>query len=157
MDPEYRVAQAIATHETWSGLTVGWPIGDTGERLVIELSGLPVFDRARAFRGYRGFGVCRDLSRLCELAQQRGAATPAAVTVDEAAATPAAPGEPLPSPATAPPAENVVPFPAAAADANGPALSPIERRAFRELSRRLTQHLNHSDAAPDDRNGGWRR
>ena len=32
-------------------------------RLPVEMSGLPVFDRDRNFRGYRGFGVCRDVAR----------------------------------------------------------------------------------------------
>ncbi len=27
------------------------------------MSGLPVFDRERNFRGYRGFGICRDARR----------------------------------------------------------------------------------------------
>ena len=74
LDPEGQIARAVATHDTWSGLTVLWPLDDSPERLAVELSGLPVFDRERAFRGYRGFGVCRDLARLAALARQRHAA-----------------------------------------------------------------------------------
>ena len=37
----------------------------------MELSGLPIFDRARNFAGYRGFGVCRDLDGLARLAALR--------------------------------------------------------------------------------------
>ena len=48
-----------------------WPVDDGGERLPVELSGLPVFDRDRQFRGYRGFGVCRDLDRINQLARAR--------------------------------------------------------------------------------------
>ena len=33
----------------------------------MELSGLPMLDRARNFVGYRGFGVCRDLDGLARL------------------------------------------------------------------------------------------
>ena len=40
-------------------------------RLPVELSGLPIFDRARNFAGYRGFGVCRDLDGLARLAALR--------------------------------------------------------------------------------------
>ena len=40
-------------------------------RLPVELSGLPMFDRARNFAGYRGFGVCRDLDGLARLAALR--------------------------------------------------------------------------------------
>ena len=64
LDPEQQVARAVATRETWSGITVFWPVDDGDERLPVELSGLPVFDRERHFRGYRGFGVCRDIARI---------------------------------------------------------------------------------------------
>ena len=146
LDPERRVAQALATHETWSGLTVGWPVDDSTERLAVELSGLPVFDRARDFRGYRGFGVCRDLARIAELAHRRSAAASPSGSVAEAGEAPPAPSDDMPPLlALIAPAENVVPFPSVAADGSAPALNAIERRAFRELSRRLTQHLNHAD------------
>jgi signal transduction histidine kinase len=87
LDPEDRIARAVATHETWSGITISWPVEDGTERLPVELSGLPVFDRDRSFRGYRGFGVCRDIGRLNQLAQAR---RERAVGFMEAAAAPAA-------------------------------------------------------------------
>ncbi len=59
--------KAFATRQTWSGITLNWPV-DGGARLPVELSGLPIFDRARNFAGYRGFGVCRDLDGLARLA-----------------------------------------------------------------------------------------
>src|SRR5262249_39428081 len=68
LDPEGQIERAIATRDTWSGLSASWPVDGTPERLTVELSGLPVFDRDRAFRGYRGFGVCRDLASVSELA-----------------------------------------------------------------------------------------
>ena len=70
LDPEGRVLKAVATHDTWSGITLNWPV-DGGGRLPVELSGLPMFDRARNFAGYRGFGVCRDLDGLARLAALR--------------------------------------------------------------------------------------
>ncbi len=63
LDPDGRVVEAIATRNTWSGITLQWPV-DGGGRLPVELSGLPIYDRARNFAGYRGFGVCRDLEAL---------------------------------------------------------------------------------------------
>ena len=39
LDPENQIARAVATRETWSGVTVSWPVDDGGERLPIELSG----------------------------------------------------------------------------------------------------------------------
>jgi PAS domain S-box-containing protein len=70
LDPEGRVLKAVATRDTWSGIILNWPV-DGGGRLQVELSGLPVFDRARNFAGYRGFGVCRDLDGLARLAALR--------------------------------------------------------------------------------------
>jgi signal transduction histidine kinase len=119
LDRDGRIARAMETQDTWSGLAVAWPVDDGSRHLTVELSGLPVFDRDRVFRGYRGFGVCRD--RAPETA------------VTEAAA---------------PQAENVVPFRPPAPDATAPALSPVEHHAFRELSRRLTEQLNEPGGAP---------
>ena len=70
LDPDGRVLKAIATRDTWSGITLNWPV-DGGGRLPVELSGLPIFDRMRNFAGYRGFGVCRDLDGLSRLAALR--------------------------------------------------------------------------------------
>jgi len=70
LDPEGRVLKAVATRDTWSGITLNWPV-DGGDRLPVELSGLPVYDRMRNFAGYRGFGVCRDLEGLTRLAALR--------------------------------------------------------------------------------------
>jgi PAS domain S-box-containing protein len=197
LDPEHQIARAIATHDTWSGLTVVWPVDDSPDRLAVELSGLPVFDRDRIFRGYRGFGVCRDLARLTALARLR-AALPQETTAEETTAreparenAPELPPDILPTaPSTGehamaqflsddavsndalsisalsneaisgeaptheapyarvPPAENIVPFRPAIAEPNAPALSPVERSAFRELSRKLKQRLTgiqHAD------------
>jgi PAS domain-containing protein len=167
LDPDDLVARAVATHETWSGLVVVWPIGDAAERLSVELSGLPVFDRDRNFRGYRGFGVCRDVERLNALAQAhraQAAATPQTSPdvpvpekppIEATAVTSAQSAVPSERPPERPPlnlpaaAANVVPFRLApAADAKPaveprtvPTLSPIERRAFRELAQELTARL----------------
>lgn len=70
LDPDGRVVKAVATRNTWSGITLNWPV-DGGGRLPVELSGLPVYDHARNFAGYRGFGVCRDLDGLTRLAALR--------------------------------------------------------------------------------------
>jgi len=69
LDPQGRVVEAIATRNTWSGITVNWPVD--GGRLPIELSGLPICDSAQNFIGYRGFGVCRDLDGLARLGAWR--------------------------------------------------------------------------------------
>jgi PAS domain S-box-containing protein len=69
-DPSGRMMQAFATGTTWSGITLNWPV-DGGGTLPVELSGLPIFDAARNFIGYRGFGVCRDFDAIARLAALR--------------------------------------------------------------------------------------
>jgi len=71
LDPENQVARAIATRDTWSGITVSWPVEGSSDRLKVEMSGLPIFDRTRTFLGYRGFGVCRDVDRINVLTHMR--------------------------------------------------------------------------------------
>src|SRR5262245_8061326 len=73
LDPEGHFARVLASHDTFSGIQLSWPIEGTSERLPVELSGLPVFEGTRSFRGYRGFGVCRDLARLAAIAAARRA------------------------------------------------------------------------------------
>jgi PAS domain S-box-containing protein len=95
LDPEGRVLKAVATRDTWSGITLNWPV-DGGGRLPVELSGLPVLDGARNFAGYRGFGVCRDVDGLARLAALRryelfsDPPAPQALSAGSVAADPAA-------------------------------------------------------------------
>ena len=70
LDPDGRVLSAVATRDTWSGITLNWPSDGDG-RLPVELSGLPIFDQMGNFAGYRGFGVCRDLEGLTRIAALR--------------------------------------------------------------------------------------
>jgi PAS domain S-box-containing protein len=130
-----------------------------------------VFDRDRSFRGYRGFGVCRDIDRINQLAQARrerplgfmpaAEATPPQVETAAAPEKPAAATEPAalsdrPAPSAAPASANVVPFrpsppaepkAAPAEPKSPPVLSPVERRAFRELAQELTSRLRAPAAA----------
>jgi signal transduction histidine kinase len=135
LDPAGEITRAIATRDTWSGISISWPMDDGSDRITIELSGLPVFDHERAFRGYRGFGVCRDIARLARRnparAENRSSCERASKTDAEASS----------SAAIEAPGKNVVPFPSSATEAAMPALSPGEHMAFRELSRKLTQGL----------------
>jgi signal transduction histidine kinase len=175
LDPENQVARAIATHETWSGVTISWPVDDTSERLPVELSGLPVFDRDRNFRGYRGFGVCRDIARINHLARARRERPIGFMTAPEAAPieiddiearqsvvnadaqTATAAPQPVEAPArigrsvlgVAPTSANVVPFrQAPPGEPKTPTLSPVERKAFGELAQELTARLRGATEAP---------
>ncbi len=78
LDADGAVARAMAGHDTWSGLALAWPVEGTGLRLPVTLSGMPAFAADRAFAGYRGFGICRDLEALAAaLAARRASATAA--------------------------------------------------------------------------------
>ena len=147
-DPQGQVAQAVASRDTWSGITIDWPVDGTEERLAVELSGLPVFDRNRAFGGYRGFGVCRDARKISLAAALRyppGASQQAdVVTPAEAAESRQAVGE-RPVLAVVPPVKNVVPFRASQPADKTPSLSPVERNAFRELAQQLTSRLQRGN------------
>ena len=145
LDPEGQVAQAVATRDTWSGLAVSWPVAGANDHVTIELSGLPVFDRERSFRGYRGFGVCRDIAKLNTLAMAREGDTTVSRTSPEHEIA-AVPREESNPPHTV--RENIVSFPPNAPEATAPTLTPSEHMAFRELSRKLTQGLAEAGIQP---------
>ncbi len=160
LDPDNQIARAVSSHETWSGIVIPWPVDETSDRLPVELSGLPVFDRDRSFRGYRGFGVCRDVARINQLARVRRERPigfmPAPETDDTAPSAPqipaaaeAAPRPERPALNIAPAAANVVPFrQVPPAEPKAPTLSPVERRAFRELAQELNARLRGTPEAP---------
>jgi signal transduction histidine kinase/PAS domain-containing protein len=158
LDPGNQIARAVSSHETWSGIVIPWPVDETSDRLPVELSGLPVFDRDRSFRGYRGFGVCRDISRINQLARARRERPigfmPAPETGDTAPSAPQSAAEAAARPErttqnVAPAAANVVPFrQAPPAEPKPPTLSPVERRAFRELAQELNARLRGTPEAP---------
>src|SRR5215467_3824536 len=60
LDPQGQIAAAMAARQTFSGIVLHWPLDDSDDQMVVEMSGLPVFDREREFTGFRGFGICRD-------------------------------------------------------------------------------------------------
>ncbi len=150
LDPQEEVARAIASRDTWSGIHLLWPMDGTDDRIGVELSGLPIYDRDRVFRGYRGFGVCRDVARIDEVLRHRAEAMPAALGTEAgiSAVPPAekqkAGEEHMPATLTAASAENVLPFRGMPDPRNG-ALSPGERNAFNELARQLTARLRSAD------------
>ncbi|MEH2512080.1 PAS domain S-box-containing protein [Nitrobacteraceae bacterium AZCC 1564] len=168
LDPEGRVAAAIATHDTWSGIVVHWPADGVGTRLPVELSGLPLYDRQRNFTGYRGFGVCRDLEGLDRLAAQRrddvlyspsppatapsGASAPDASSAADAqlslVSTNDTPPHTEPDPIVDETPKNVLPF-RSPNEPKTPTLTPGESSAFDELARRLSARLEGASEPAD--------
>jgi PAS domain S-box-containing protein len=138
LDAGDAVARALASRDTWSGIVVHWPIDGSNDRVAIEMSGLPVFDRDRQFSGYRGFGVCRETAK------------PAPVESPPVQPTAIVPDAPVQDPAP----DNVLAFrpPPEPAAQPAPTLSPGEHSAFEELARELNARLKAASgktATPD--------
>jgi PAS domain S-box-containing protein len=178
LDGEGQVNRAVATRETWSGVTLAWPV-DGGAPLPVELSGLPIYDRERKFVGYRGFGICRDLDGLMRLESLRRterlndlpsraprARPPRSLSADIARNTAIVAQqdttrEPAPEPlvreTSRPPepdksvdtSKNVLPF-RPVNEAKLPSLSPVENNAFNELARQLGARLDAQKDVPTD-------
>lgn len=138
LDAGGAVARALASHDTWSGIVVHWPVDGSSDRVAIEMSGLPVFDRDRQFGGYRGFGVCRETAK--PMNTESPPVQPAAIVPD------------APVPDSAP--DNVLAFraPPEPAAQPAPTLSPGEHSAFEELARELNARLKAATGktAPPD-------
>lgn len=131
LDPEGRVAAALASHDTWAGITVSWP-ADGGEHIPVELAGLPVYDCERKFAGFRGFGVCRDLDGLNRLEALRryellvdppARHEPETAEAEPEAEAPPPPTEP-PAPEPEPTPEPVAELPDSTNDANSHPTDP---------------------------------
>lgn len=158
LDPDGRVAAALATRSPWSGITLLWPV-DGGGRLPVELAGLPLFDRDHHLNGWRGFGVCRDLEAIAQLTEpprpEPPDDPPPSLPADIAQAGPV--GDSLDDPIALPsetesdmtptiesdlaldPLQNVVLF--QPGDLKSPVLTPVENSAFNELARQLSARL----------------
>eukprot|EP01037_Dinobryon_pediforme_P032923 gene32923-38132_t len=59
LDPEGRLAAALARQSPWSGLTLAWPVQGTALRVPVDLAGMPIVGRDRTMAGMRGFGIIR--------------------------------------------------------------------------------------------------
>ena len=57
IDPTGRLAAALSSKETWSGLNVDWPIANAPAAVSVGLGAIPALDRDKIFEGYRGYGV----------------------------------------------------------------------------------------------------
>jgi PAS domain S-box-containing protein len=129
------VAAAIARRDTWSGVTVLWPISGSGTAHPVDLAALPVFDRERRFQGYRGFGVFREPVAL-----------PATAAPEPAASQPKDEPEEVPVLIERP--ENVVHFRTPPTPPVQQTLSPSERNTFREIARAIGERIDDVNGKP---------
>ncbi len=150
LDPEGRITQALAQHDTWSGLTAWWPVEGSNVRVPVELTALPVFGADHSFQGYRGFGILRPSEALMPATFETRFGA-----VDD-----------MPPPAQRPPYEeaadagdaNVVPIRADLEHmADSARLSPQERSAFEEIAEALRSRVvapshreSHREAPPSE-------
>jgi PAS domain S-box-containing protein len=130
LDPEGKIASALMAQETFSGIIVAWPADQIDQRIPVEMSGLPVFDRDRQFKGFRGFGICRNTERLMDIRRRRATLLQPPAIVSEAQS-------------------KVLPFPSAPPPVEKPTLNARERSAFQELARELSERLKRPSAKPD--------
>ena len=144
LDPHGRIAEAIGRGETFSSIIALWPL-DKQTRGRVELSGMPIFDTARNFAGYRGFGIYRQTALPSddpEPAVEQGAPDPTHPSASESVTTSEAPDTlSQPETETVEPPQNVVPFPLAN-ETRMPSLSAVENHAFDEIARRLTEKFD---------------
>ena len=144
LDPQGEIASALSSRETFSGTVLFWPLDDIADRLPVEMSGLPVFDREREFKGFRGFGICRDLTRLQDIQHRRSQhiAVPPQQRQVSSKIVPFTPPTPEPETAASTPGPT----------AEQQDLTPRDRSAFQELARELSERLKkgRSGKAPAD-------
>ncbi|PDQ19335.1 PAS domain-containing sensor histidine kinase, partial [Mesorhizobium sanjuanii] len=158
LDASGEIAGLLERRDTWSGRSVLWPIAGTDLKIPVDLAALPVYDRSRAFEGFRGFGVARTSDAAVDPEaigmalvpnDQAPTAVESKITGPEVPETaPEAPKEPDPFKGEVP-ALTIVPKPERRfADkvirlaehrqpANDKGLSTLERSAFREIGERL--------------------
>src|SRR5215831_5447452 len=148
LDPQKQFANALTSRATFSDIVMAWPIDGADERVAVEMSGLPTFDRERRFQGFRGFGICRDVSRLEEIQRRR----------QETVVAPSPPPPPAPAPEhpllVPEPETKILPFPAASPPppvVTEPALTDSEHIAFKELARELNERLKRPAAKSEEK------
>jgi PAS domain S-box-containing protein len=137
LDPRDHLASALASRRSWSGVELDWPLQNRAARVPVTLGALPVFDDARRFAGYQGYGVLH-VDRV------RAEPEPEPVSEGEVQEPAAAPPEVVEPPPIVSTGANVVPLRRLGsssrieeADLPSEALSPSERAAFDEISRAL--------------------
>jgi PAS domain S-box-containing protein len=137
-----KVTAAIGKRDTWSGITVLWPLAESELARPIDLAALPVFDREQNFLGYRGFGVFRE--PVPHVGRKPKAPPPPEPAAEKP--EPATPEPPVLQSQVAP--ENVVRLRPGGGEVRRPSLSPSEHHAFREIARVLGARIEGVDEAP---------
>ncbi|GGH11477.1 hypothetical protein GCM10007036_08560 [Alsobacter metallidurans] len=124
-DRDGALPAALARRQTFTGVDVVWPVERAEGGVLVTLSGVPSFNRAREFQGYRGFGVVH-LDELVPLADE-DAAPDAGASQPLASIAEAAPQGAASPPADAPAAPVSSPAEATALVAPAQPIAPVQR------------------------------
>ena len=65
-DTSGEISELLVGKDTWSGKTVLWPIEGTDMVAPVDLAALPAFDSEREFRGFKGFGIIRNIDAIVD-------------------------------------------------------------------------------------------
>jgi PAS domain S-box-containing protein len=146
IDADGAMRDALARRDTWSGITLFWPVDDSDLRVPVDLAALPVFSRERAFEGFRGFGVARTADAATDGVQKTH---PAEAVEPDAPVRPSADIHVLPAPQPA----NVVRLPTKTDTPTGQQsrLSGTEQAAFQQIAEALN---GGADVAAESGNAG---
>ena len=164
LDPTGEIAGLLARRDTWSGRSVLWPVAGTDLKIPVDLAALPVYDRARNFEGFRGFGVARTGDPVVDpkglglvLVTPEAPQAADAPKSDAANDTAGKPGDPLHG---EPPVLTIVPtqerrftdkvirLAEHRQPANDKGLSTGERMAFQQIGERLKKDSGVAVVAP---------
>jgi PAS domain S-box-containing protein len=86
---------AIGSRQTFSGISISWPLPGSNSRRLITLSAAPLFGRRREFSGYRGFGVLGEEIAAAESDLAPALSAPAADSGEAEAQAPGSAAESL--------------------------------------------------------------
>ena len=86
MDGGDELARVVGEQETFSRVTLEWPLSGLDRRRLIALSAAPMFGRQREFLGYRGFGVLGEEIDAVAMPEDN---LPAELAADDRSALPA--------------------------------------------------------------------
>ncbi|MBL8580708.1 MAG: PAS domain-containing sensor histidine kinase, partial [Rhizobiaceae bacterium] len=167
LDPDGEIAGLLERRDTWSGRSVLWPVIGADLRVPVDLAALPIYDRNRAFEGFRGFGIARLADAVVDpdaagmalsLPPEIGSEPQEAEAAEPEDSVPAAPatitdpfeGE-VPALTIAPKpdrrqTDKIIRLAEHRPAANDKGLSTNERNAFREIGERLKQDTGAAQA-----------
>ncbi|MFK7902625.1 MAG: hypothetical protein AB8B49_07255, partial [Nitratireductor sp.] len=66
LDENNIINEHLSKADTWSGVSILWPVENSDLLFPIDLAALPTFTKNRTFDGFRGFGIIRDADAIVD-------------------------------------------------------------------------------------------